>query len=298
MRPLYIAASVAAVAALATLSYALWHKDSYNELRFESDVEASAAAGSATVATHYDSRFVQRASAATEADTVDEVRACGADSRERLPRHYQQLTPQDWRALNAWQSERGLSQTRLRTDGELTQEPSAYLAFDSATLRQLAETGDADAAFWLAMQYQQRTEPTVGAGEQREDREIVIPQLLDQAAVAGHVQAMLALGNRYYQQATAATPAGHYAAQTYPDLLIKSRAWQHVADWRMGRLPHKENALPSDLEQQSARLAQQQIIDIQQRRDQRGLRALDNVVPPAMIKVLMATEPTACIGLN
>lgn len=203
------------------------------------------------------------------------------------------LSPQAWRELNAWQRERGLAQTRQRADGELVQEPSPYLHYDNASLRLLADSGDADAMYWLAIHYQQPQEFAADHDRHRDDPALRIPQLLDRAALHGHVPAMLALGDYYYQQALADSPH-QPPAQSHPDLQIKARAWQQVADWRLGQRPRSDLALTEALETQAAQLARQLIADLQQRREQQGLPALDNSLPHAVLADRIAQDRQRC----
>ncbi len=236
----------------------------------------------------------------TQADTAKtaggktKTARCDQDSTQISIQFYRKLAPTEWRRLNDWQRERGLSQTRLGANGELAQEPSPYLQYDTGTLRQLAINDDAEARYWLAMKYRESGQPIATLAGEPEDATLVITRLLSTAATLGHVQAMLAIGNGFYQQAVEASAPGQSPIEAYPDLLIKARAWQQVAAWRMGRLPDQEGALPADLEQQAGQLAGQLIADIEQSRNQQGLPVLDNVVPDSLIGLLQQISIQSC----
>ncbi|MFZ5844284.1 MAG: hypothetical protein ACOY3E_15465 [Pseudomonadota bacterium] len=214
---------------------------------------------------------------------------CDPDPDRRTLQRYRQLSAQEWRNLNQWQQERGLSQTRLRADHDLMQEPSPYLHYDVGSLQRLAAVGDADAQYWLATQYRDSGEQQIHAEHGSEDAQLVIARLLQQAAHAGHVPAMLAISQRYHEQLTASANA-----QDFPDLQIKARAWLHVAAWRLGRLPDRSTALADEREAQAAQLATQLIEELQQQRQRQGLPAFSNVVPDAVIALLQAGHTGHC----
>lgn len=220
---------------------------------------------------------------------------CDQDPGTRTLQQYRKFSAQDWRSLNQWQQERGLSQTRLRADQELMQEPSPYLQYDPGSLQSLANSGDADAQYWLAMKYRELAIAQVpsGNGNDTEDAQLVIARLLQQAAQAGHVQAMLAISQRYHEQLPTSQPE-----QAFPDLQIKARAWTHVAAWRLGQLADTGSALPVELEAQAAQLASQLISDMQQQRQQEGLPPFSNVVPDAVIGLLQAGSAEQCRHLT
>ncbi len=215
--------------------------------------------------------------------------SCNHDPSLRTLQHYRQLSAQDWRRLNQWQQERGLSQTRLRADNELMQEPSPYLHYDTGSLESIASSGDADAQYWLAMKYRDSGAAKVPSEHGSEDAQLVIAKLLQQAASAGHVQAMQTISQRYYEQLQATN-----AAADFPDLQIKARAWTRVAAWRLGQLADASSALPQALESQAAQLASQLIDELQQQRQQQGLPAFNNVVPDAVIGLLQAGSTEHC----
>lgn len=227
----------------------------------------------------------------------DRDAVCNPDAHARTLQHYRQLPAQQWRDLNQWQQERGLSQTRLRADQELMQEPSPYLQYDVASLQPLAATGDADAQYWLAVKYRASGAAMVATTHGNEEAQLVMAALLQQAASAGHVPAMLAISERYHAQAGNGRPAPIHASTDFPDLQIKARAWARVAAWRLGRLVDASSALPQPLESQAAQLAEQLINDLQQQRQQQGLPAFDNVVPDAVIGLLQAGSATSCQDL-
>jgi len=201
---------------------------------------------------------------------------------------YQQLDAVQWRELHRWQSERGLSLTVLQTDNSLKQEPSDYHQYDAATLRALAEQGDADAKYFYAQQLLATEAPTAAYQNQQEDRHLLVQQLWREAAVQGHVPAMLAIAESYQQ---ASEDFSRPESQRL-EAGVQWLAWRYLADWRLGILPQRQNVAET-IHEQAVTASQQLQQWLQQRRQQQGLLPLDNRVPTGIVTVLLG-KPKNC----
>ncbi len=193
---------------------------------------------------------------------------------------YQQLSNDEWRALNDWQQDLGLNQTRLLANGDITQELSPYAHMDDRVLHGLAHQHDANALYWLAIHLQQSNTKTARYDAQDEDKTIVVARLLQEAALLGHVPAIQALVQSLQQQI-----ATFGQREQFPDWAIRARAWQWLIAWRMQQLPEASEALSTDNEVQALNLTQQMIRDIEQRRQQLQLPPLNNQRPAVIARL-------------
>lgn len=201
---------------------------------------------------------------------------------------YQQLDAVQWRELHRWQSERGLSLTVLQTDASLKQQPSVYQHYSAAQLQALAEQGDADAKHFYAEQLKQSDAPTAVYQGQQEDRHLLMQQLWREAAVHGHVPAMLAIADSYRQ---ASEDFSQPEAQRQ-QASVQWLAWRYLADWRLGLLPQRLS-VPPEIHERALLALQQHQQWLQQRRQQLGLLPLENQVPAAIVQ-LMQPHQTNC----
>lgn len=192
---------------------------------------------------------------------------------------YFAIRSDDWRQINEWQQRMGFNVTRLLANGELTQEPHPYIYYDEAALVSLAKQADEDALYWLALRWQHSNVIQVQFDHLIEDKNIVIPRLLHEAALLGHVPAMQTQVERY-QRAIAANGQ----SSDFPDWAIHARAWQWVMAWRTGDMPNTQ-ALENDNELQALRLSEQLIADLQQRRAVLNKLALNNQRPAALMQL-------------
>ncbi|QGX40217.1 hypothetical protein [Permianibacter aggregans] len=198
---------------------------------------------------------------------------------------YQQLDALQWRELHRWQAERGLSLTVLQTDNSLKQQPSAYQHYSAAQLQALAEQGDANAMHFYAERLQKSDAPTATYHGQPEDRRLLTQQLWRQAAVQGHVPAMLAIADWYRQASEDFSQPEVQRQQTSVQWL----AWRYLADWRLGLLPQRLS-VSAEIHEQALLSLQQHQQWLQQQRQQLGLLPLDNQVPAAIVQLMIPRQ--------